>query len=140
MCAWKPLPGKHRCSQSVHLICCSAPVVNSRNYTSVCRNALAIALFLEDHKAVSKVLYPGLASHPQHAIAKRQQHGFGAMITFYCVGGREQSRVILQNVSFRFIAHLKITQARFLTLRFSYASLPWRSLWALLSLLRNALL
>jgi cystathionine beta-lyase/cystathionine gamma-synthase len=63
------------------------------------RNAYAIALFLEGHKAVSKVLYPGLPSHPQHEIAKRQQHGFGAMITFYCVGDREQSRVILQKVS-----------------------------------------
>jgi cystathionine beta-lyase/cystathionine gamma-synthase len=66
---------------------------------SLVRNAYAIALFLEGHKAVSKVSYPGLPSHPQHEIAKRQQHGFGAMITFYCVGGREQSRVILQKVS-----------------------------------------
>jgi cystathionine gamma-lyase len=63
------------------------------------RNAYAIALFLESHKAVTKVSYPGLKSHPQHEIAKRQQHGFGAMITFYCIGGREQSAEILQNVS-----------------------------------------
>jgi O-acetylhomoserine/O-acetylserine sulfhydrylase-like pyridoxal-dependent enzyme len=63
------------------------------------RNAYAIALFLEGHRAVSKVTYPGLSSHPQYEIAKRQQHGFGAMITFYCVGNREQSRAILQNVS-----------------------------------------
>jgi cystathionine gamma-lyase len=63
------------------------------------RNAYAIALFLEGHKAVSKVTYPGLSSHPQYEIAKRQQHGFGAMITFYCVGDREQSRAILQHLS-----------------------------------------
>ena len=41
------------------------------------RNAHAIALFLEGHEAVSKVVYPGLVSHPQHDIAKMQQHGFG---------------------------------------------------------------
>jgi cystathionine beta-lyase/cystathionine gamma-synthase len=63
------------------------------------RNAHAIALFLDQHDAVAKVTYPGLKYHPQHAIAKRQQHGFGAMITFYCIGGREQSSVILRNVS-----------------------------------------
>ncbi|CAB9517324.1 Cystathionine gamma [Seminavis robusta] len=62
------------------------------------RNANAIALFLENHDAVTKVLYPGLKSHPQHDIAAKQQHGFGAMITFYCVGGREQSACILQNL------------------------------------------
>jgi cystathionine beta-lyase/cystathionine gamma-synthase len=47
---------------------------------------MAIAMFLEEHKAVSKVLYPGLPSHPQYELAKEQQHGFGAMITFYCIG------------------------------------------------------
>ena len=47
---------------------------------------------------MTKVLYPGLPSHPQHEIAKRQQHGFGAMITFYCVGGREESGIILRNL------------------------------------------
>jgi cystathionine gamma-lyase len=63
------------------------------------RNAFAIAIFLENHKAVSKVTYPGLPSHPQHELAKRQQHGFGAMVTFYCVGGRKQSAAILEKVS-----------------------------------------
>ena len=62
-------------------------------------NANAIALFLERHVSVSKVVYPGLKSHPQHEIATRQQNGYGAMITFYCVGGREQAAIILQNVS-----------------------------------------
>lgn len=61
-------------------------------------NAHAVALFLETHSAVDRVVYPGLPSHPQHELAKRQQHGFGGMITFYCKGGREQSAVILQNV------------------------------------------
>lgn len=65
------------------------------------RNAYAIALFLESHAGVEKVVYPGLPSHPQHELAKRQQHGFGAMITFYCHGGREQAASFLQNVRLR---------------------------------------
>jgi cystathionine beta-lyase/cystathionine gamma-synthase len=47
---------------------------------------------------VKRVVYPGLTSHPQYELAKRQQHGFGAMITFFCEGGREQAAVFLQNV------------------------------------------
>jgi len=62
------------------------------------RNAHAIAMFLEQHKAVQKVVYPGLKSHPQHELAKQQQHGYGAMITFYCRGGRDQSAAFLQNL------------------------------------------
>jgi cystathionine beta-lyase/cystathionine gamma-synthase len=64
------------------------------------RNAYAVALFLEAHPAVRLVLYPGLRSHPQHELAKRQQHGFGSMITFYVHGGRTESATILQNVRF----------------------------------------
>lgn len=62
------------------------------------RNAYAIALFLESHPAVRQVAYPGLPSHPQHELAKRQQHGFGSMITFYAKGGRTESATILQKV------------------------------------------
>jgi cystathionine beta-lyase/cystathionine gamma-synthase len=46
-----------------------------------CYNALQIARFLEDHQAVKQVLYPGLESHPQHELAKRQMSGFGGMIS-----------------------------------------------------------
>jgi len=46
-----------------------------------CENALALAQWLESHPKVSKVIYPGLASHPQHELAKQQMHGFGGMIT-----------------------------------------------------------
>lgn len=46
------------------------------------RNAMAIATFLESHDRVEKVIYPGLKSHPQYDIAKRQQKGPGGMITF----------------------------------------------------------
>jgi cystathionine gamma-synthase len=50
-------------------------------------NALQIAQALSDHPAVKKVYYPGLASHPQHELAKRQQTGFGAMLSFELRGG-----------------------------------------------------
>jgi cystathionine gamma-lyase len=46
-----------------------------------CANALAIAQRLESHKAVKQVIYPGLASHPQHELAKRQMHAFGGMVS-----------------------------------------------------------
>ena len=62
------------------------------------RNAMAIAQFLEQHEAVKRVLYPGLPSHPQYEIIKQQQHGFGSIITFNCIGNRTQSNLILQNV------------------------------------------
>jgi cystathionine gamma-lyase len=46
-----------------------------------CSNAMAIAARLEAHPAVKRVIYPGLASHPQHELARRQMHGFGGMIS-----------------------------------------------------------
>ena len=46
-----------------------------------CSNALAIAERLEAHPAVKQVIYPGLPSHPQHDLAKRQMHGFGGMVS-----------------------------------------------------------
>jgi cystathionine gamma-synthase len=50
-------------------------------------NAMQIAQALNDHSAVKKVYYPGLPSHPQHELAKRQQTGFGAMLSFELRGG-----------------------------------------------------
>lgn len=60
-------------------------------------NGRAIARFLEGHPKVKRVLYPGLPSHPQHELAKRQQRGFGAMITFD-LGSLESARTLLNNV------------------------------------------
>lgn len=56
------------------------------------RNAMAIAAYLEQHPAVTRVHYPGLLSHPGHAIATRQQSGFGAMLSFELLGGVEAVR------------------------------------------------
>ncbi|RYD44267.1 MAG: cystathionine gamma-synthase [Sphingomonadales bacterium] len=52
-------------------------------------SAMVIAQMLERHPAVSEVHYPGLASHPDHGLASRQQQGFGAMLSFELVGGRD---------------------------------------------------
>jgi cystathionine gamma-synthase len=52
-----------------------------------CSNAAVISDFLAGHPAVSRVLYPGLASHPGHALARRQMGGFGAMVSFVLKGG-----------------------------------------------------
>jgi cystathionine beta-lyase/cystathionine gamma-synthase len=51
-----------------------------------CSNALVVAQFLESHPKVLEVKYPGLPSHPQHELAKRQMRGFGGMITFATTG------------------------------------------------------
>ncbi|MBL7665969.1 MAG: PLP-dependent transferase [Bacteriovoracaceae bacterium] len=61
-------------------------------------NAKLIAEFLEKHKMVEKVIYPGLPSHPQHEIAKKQMKGFGGMITFFIKGGIKNSRKFLETV------------------------------------------
>jgi cystathionine gamma-synthase len=50
-------------------------------------NAAAITQLLSSHKAVTRVHYPGLASHPQHELARKQQTGFGAMVSFELTGG-----------------------------------------------------
>ena len=52
-----------------------------------CQNALQIAQWLEKHPNVEKVIYPGLASHPQHELAKRQMSGFGGIISVVIKGG-----------------------------------------------------
>jgi cystathionine gamma-lyase len=62
-------------------------------------SALALARFLEGHAQVERVLYPGLPSHPQHALARRQMSGFGGMITFVLKGGLEAARRFLAAVS-----------------------------------------
>ncbi len=52
-------------------------------------NALALAKWLENQPGVTRVYYPGLSSHPQHTLAKRQQSGFGGIVAFDLDGGKE---------------------------------------------------
>jgi cystathionine beta-lyase/cystathionine gamma-synthase len=60
-------------------------------------NGMALARFLENHPKVERVLYPGLPAHPQHDLARKQQRGFGAMLSFD-VGTLEAARRLLNNV------------------------------------------
>ena len=60
-------------------------------------NALRLARFLEAHPAVEQVFYPGLASHPQHALAKAQQSGFGGIVSFVVRGGRDGAWTVVDN-------------------------------------------
>jgi cystathionine gamma-lyase len=61
-----------------------------------CTAALRIAQFLESHPGVDGVIYPGLASHPQHALAKRQMRGFGGIITARITGGLDGATRFLE--------------------------------------------
>ncbi len=61
-------------------------------------NAAKIAEFLVAHPKASKVVWPGLTTHPQHALAKKQMSGFGGMMTFEIKGGLEAARKFLQTV------------------------------------------
>ncbi|MBB5320635.1 O-succinylhomoserine sulfhydrylase [Marinobacter oulmenensis] len=56
-----------------------------------CDNALQLARWLDAQPTVARVFYAGLESHPQHELAKKQQDGFGGVVSFELVGGREQA-------------------------------------------------
>ena len=60
------------------------------------RNAFAVARFLEGHPRVAQVFYPGLESHPQHALAARQMRGFSGMVACEVKGGHEAARKFVQ--------------------------------------------
>ena len=60
-------------------------------------NGRAVAAFLAEHPKVQKVYYPGLAAHPQHELAKRQQRGFGGMLAFE-TGSRAAAETVLKEV------------------------------------------
>jgi len=61
-----------------------------------CDNAFAVAQWLECHPKVERVIYPGLASHPQHALACRQMRGFGGMVGAVLKGGEAEARRFLE--------------------------------------------
>lgn len=63
-----------------------------------CESALKIAKWLESHSAIDRVIYPGLKSHPQHALAKKQMLAFGGMISVVVKGGLKKSRSVLEKV------------------------------------------
>jgi len=61
-----------------------------------CENALDLATWLEKHPAVERVIYPGLKSYPQHALAKRQMDGFGGIVSAEVKGGGRRARKVLE--------------------------------------------
>ncbi len=61
-------------------------------------NAMTVAKWLEKHPKVTRVIYPGLPTHPQHELAKRQQAGFGGLISFLVAGGRDAGRTVMNSV------------------------------------------
>ncbi|MBL7782168.1 MAG: aminotransferase class I/II-fold pyridoxal phosphate-dependent enzyme [Saprospiraceae bacterium] len=65
-----------------------------------CANALALAQFLQNHPAVERVNYPGLTSHPDHALAQRQMRGFGGMLSFELKGGLEAGISCMNRIRF----------------------------------------
>jgi cystathionine gamma-lyase len=63
-----------------------------------CANALAVAEHLSRHPRVERVHYPGLSSHPQHALAQRQMRGFGGMVSVELAGGMAEAKRFLERV------------------------------------------
>ncbi|KZS05729.1 Eip55E [Daphnia magna] len=61
-------------------------------------NGLAVARFLENHPSIERVLHPGLLSHPQHELAKRQSYGHSGMITFFLKGGKPECRAFVKRL------------------------------------------
>tara|TARA_B100001013_G_scaffold333701_1_gene250844 strand:+ start:1874 stop:3049 length:1176 start_codon:yes stop_codon:yes gene_type:complete len=61
-----------------------------------CENASQVAAFLQGHKAIKEIYYPGLLRHPQHELAKNQMEGFGGMITIVLKGGLESAKSFLE--------------------------------------------
>lgn len=61
-----------------------------------CENAQQLAQWLQTHPAIERVVYPGLKSHPQHELARRQMDGFGGMITLYLKGGLDAARRFME--------------------------------------------
>jgi cystathionine gamma-lyase len=67
-------------------------------------NAMAVARALEKSKKVSRVIYPGLPSHPQHALAKEQMEGFGGMVSAELKGGLPAAKRFLSRLHYFFLA------------------------------------
>jgi cystathionine beta-lyase/cystathionine gamma-synthase len=73
-------------------------------YERQCANAAAVSRFLADHPRVKRVFYPGLESHPQHALAKRQMKDFGTVVSFELDGGTREGNRFAESLEFFSIA------------------------------------
>ena len=74
--------------------------------TAVVRDAesRAVAALLAEHPAVARVLYPGLPTHPGHAVAARQMRDFGGMVSFIAAGGEQAARTMVEHTRLFFLA------------------------------------
>ena len=73
-------------------------------YERQCANAAAVSRFLLEHPRVKRVFYPGLESHPQHALAKRQMKDFGTVVSFDLDGGTREGNRFAESLEFFSIA------------------------------------
>jgi cystathionine beta-lyase/cystathionine gamma-synthase len=69
-----------------------------------CKNAQAVAEFLTDHPKVAKVHYPGLITHPDHQVAKKQMKGFGGMLAFEVAGSEQDARTVAEGTDIFLLA------------------------------------
>ncbi len=63
-----------------------------------CNSALELATYLASHKAISAVHYPGLPTHPQHALAAKQMRQFGSLLSFDIAGGKDSARKVVDGL------------------------------------------
>jgi cystathionine beta-lyase/cystathionine gamma-synthase len=85
-------------------------------YQAQCASALKLAHFLAEHPALERVHYPGLASHPQHALAARQMQDFGAIVSFDLKGGAAAARRFVDGLKlFALAASLGSTESLVMT-------------------------
>lgn len=91
-----------------------------------CENALAIAEWLAKHPKVERVIYPGLASHPQHALAKMQMQAFGGIVSFVPRGGAEAAVRLLERLRLFTLAESLggVESLANLPARMTHASIP----------------
>ena len=69
-------------------------------YERQCASALAVSRFLSSHPRIKRVFYPGLETHPQHELAKRQAKDFGAIVSFELNGSLEQAGRFAENLRY----------------------------------------
>jgi cystathionine beta-lyase/cystathionine gamma-synthase len=73
-------------------------------YERQCANALAVSRYLQGHRRVKRVFYPGLPTHPQHALARRQMRDFGSIVSFELDAGFEEGNLFAESLQFFSIA------------------------------------
>ena len=92
-------------------------------YSRQCENAQQIAAFMEEHERVEKVFYPGLKSHPDHQLAKKQMQDFGGIVAFYLCGNERQMYAFIDSLRlFRLAASLGSTESMVTPAKLFFAS------------------